>query len=47
LEDFSKGDEDELQDLQKFIRETMAQVKMCFPPGYFDLTEHLMIHMVD
>ena len=20
---------------------------MCFPPGYFDITEHLMIHMVD
>src|SRR6185312_2073718 len=20
---------------------------MCFPPGYFDITEHLMIHIVD
>jgi hypothetical protein len=32
-------DEDELQDLQKFIRETMAHLEMCFPPGYFDITE--------
>jgi hypothetical protein len=20
---------------------------MCFPPGFFDITEHLVIHMVD
>ena len=39
--------EDELNDLQEFIGETMAQLEMCFPPGYFDITEHLMIHMVD
>jgi len=39
--------EDELQDLKEFIGETMAQLKMCFPPGLFDITEHLMIHMVD
>ena len=25
----------------------MAQLEMCFPPGYFDITKHLMIHMVD
>ena len=23
------------------------QLKMCFPLGFFDITEHLMIHMVD
>ena len=40
-------DEDELQHLKEFIGETMAQLKMCFPPGFFDITEHLMIHMVD
>ena len=39
--------EDELNDLQEFIGETMAQLEMCLPPGYFDITEHLMIHMVD
>jgi hypothetical protein len=40
-------DEDELQDLQKFIGETMAQLEMCFPSGFFDITEHIMIHMVN
>ena len=25
----------------------MAQHEMCFPPGFIDITEHLMIHMVD
>jgi len=25
----------------------MVQLKMCFPLGFFDITEHLMIHMVD
>ena len=40
-------DEDELQDLKEFIGKTMAQLEMCFPPGFFDITEHLMIHMVD
>ena len=38
--------EDELNDLEEFIGETMAQLEMCFPPGYFNITEHLMIHMV-
>ena len=40
-------DEDELQDLKEFIRETMAQLEMCFPPGFFDIIDHLMIHMVN
>ena len=39
--------EDELNDLREFIGETMAQLEMYFPPGYFDITEHLMIHMID
>jgi hypothetical protein len=39
--------EDELNDLQEFIGKTMAQLEMCFPPGFFDIMEHLMIHMVD
>ena len=38
---------DELNDHLEFIGETMAQLEMCFPPGFFDITEHLMIHMVD
>jgi hypothetical protein len=40
-------DEDELQDLQEFIAEAMAQLELCFPLGLFDITEHLMIYMVD
>ena len=39
--------EEELDDLQEFIGETMAQLEMCFPTRFFDITEHLMIHMVD
>jgi hypothetical protein len=27
--------EDELQDVQEFIGETMVQLEMCFPPGFF------------
>jgi hypothetical protein len=40
-------DDDKLQDLQEFVGETMAQLEMCFAPGFFDMIEHLMIHMVD
>ena len=40
-------DEDELHHLKEFIGETMAQLEMFFPLGFFDITEHLMIHMVD
>jgi len=38
---------DELDELQDFMRETMVQLEMCFPPHFFDVTEHLMIHIVD
>ena len=40
-------DEVELQELKEFIGETITQLEMCFSPGFFDITEHLMIHMVD
>jgi hypothetical protein len=33
--------------LKKFIAETFCQLKMCFPPSYFDIMPHLMMHMVD
>ena len=33
--------EDELNDLQEFIGETMAQLEMCFPPGFFLYNEAL------
>jgi hypothetical protein len=37
----------ELDELRKEIRVTMCQVKMCFPPSFFDTMEHYMIHLVD
>ena len=39
-------DKDELQDLQEFIGETMAHLEMCFPLGFFDIIEHIMIHII-
>jgi hypothetical protein len=39
--------EDELKDIQEFITRTMVHLDMCFPPEFFDITEHRMIHMVD
>jgi hypothetical protein len=29
------------------MSETQAQLEMCFPPPFFDIMEHLMIHMVE
>jgi hypothetical protein len=40
-------DKDELQNLKEFIRKTMAQRELCFSPEFFNITEHLMIHMID
>jgi hypothetical protein len=36
----------ELDDLKAHIIETMCILEMCFPP-FFDMQEHLMIHLVD
>jgi hypothetical protein len=36
----------ELDDLKAYIIETMYMLEMCFPP-FFDMQEHLMIHLVD
>jgi hypothetical protein len=35
----------ELARLQLFMSETQAQLEMCFPPSFFDIKEHLIIHM--
>jgi hypothetical protein len=40
-------DEAELPGLKQFIAETLCQLEMCFPPFFFDIMPHLMIHMVD
>jgi hypothetical protein len=36
----------ELDDLKAYMIETMYMLEMCFPP-FFDMQEHLMIHLVD
>jgi hypothetical protein len=40
-------DEAELSVLKEFITETLCQLDMCFPPSFFDIMPHLMMHMVD
>jgi hypothetical protein len=40
-------DVSELDELHKEIRVTMCQLKMCFPPSFFDTMEHYMIHLAD
>jgi hypothetical protein len=40
-------DKAELPTLKEFIVETLCQLEMCFPPSYFDIMPHLMMHMVD
>jgi hypothetical protein len=37
----------ELDELRKEIRVTMCQLKICFPPSFFDMLEHYMIHLAD
>jgi hypothetical protein len=39
--------EAELLALKQFIAETLCQLEMCFPPSFFDIMPHLMMHMVD
>jgi hypothetical protein len=36
----------ELDALKAYMIETMCMLEMCFPP-FFDIQEHLMIHLVD
>jgi hypothetical protein len=36
----------ELDDLRAYMIETMCMFQMCFPP-FFDMKQHLMIHLVD
>jgi hypothetical protein len=37
----------ELDDLKAYMIETMCMLEMCFLPSFFDMQEHLMIHLVD
>jgi hypothetical protein len=40
-------DVSELDELHKEIRVTMCHLKMCFPPSFFDMMEHHMLHLAD
>jgi hypothetical protein len=40
-------DVSELDELRKDIRVTMCQLEMCFPPSFFGMIEHYMIHLAD
>jgi hypothetical protein len=37
----------ELDELRKEIRVTICQLKMCFPPSFFDTMEHHMTYLAD
>jgi hypothetical protein len=37
---------DELASLQEFIVETISQFEMSFPPSFFDIIVHLVVHLV-
>ena len=36
-----------LEQLQRDIPETLIRLEMHFPPTYFDISLHLLIHLVD
>ena len=36
-----------LDQLQRDIAETLVRLKMHFPPTYFDISVHLLVHLVD
>jgi hypothetical protein len=40
-------DIDELDEIRKEMEVTMCQLEMCFPPSFFDMMEHYMIHLAD
>jgi hypothetical protein len=39
-------DRDELESLQEFTVETLSQLEMCFPPSFFNIMVHLVVHLV-
>jgi hypothetical protein len=40
-------DRKELNDVRAYMIEIMCMFEMCFPPSFFDMQQHLMIHLVD
>ena len=39
-------DRDELASLNELVVETVSQFEMCFPPAFFDMIVHLVVHLV-
>jgi hypothetical protein len=37
---------DELASLKEFAVEIVSQFEMCFPPAFFDIMVHLVVHLV-
>jgi hypothetical protein len=37
----------ELDDLRAYMIETMCMLEMWFPPPFFDMQQHLIIHLMD
>jgi hypothetical protein len=37
----------ELDDIRAYMIETMCMLKMCFSPSFFDMQQHLVIHLMD
>jgi hypothetical protein len=37
----------ELDNLRAYMIETMCMLEICFPPSFFDMQQHLIIHLVD
>jgi hypothetical protein len=40
-------DDIEMDELHKEMRVNMCHLHMCFPPSFFDMMEHCMIHLTD
>jgi hypothetical protein len=38
---------EELDALRTHVEETMSKLEMVFPPSYFDMLEHFMVHIID
>lgn len=40
-------DKNDLAALRVYVAETLCYLELCFPPSFFDIMEHALIHLVD
>lgn len=40
-------DKNELSALRLYVAETMCYLEVCFPPSFFDIMQHSLVHLVD